>query len=263
MLVGAEGGTDHRASDRCPVGSTYQPISVLVVDDDYYAREATRSLLSRDRRTRVWGCSASTDETRRLLESTPAARHPHVVLHDIHLGEQATGIDAIPEIKELCPKTKVLVMSMDRGEDVIPASGEGRRRRLRLEERVGRRPRDSGCRDPWWTLRRDPFDRRADPQLCGGFPRIRNGDTARATPLSGDDLVPLGDDASVLHLRTVVCQADRRGAAGLGEHRLLNGIKTAYDILDARTQEVGFFPAVRGTHRLPCLRTDGVTSGAS
>ena len=100
-------------------GRTYQPVSVLVVDDDYYTREATRSLLSRDQRTRVWGVSSSTEETRRLLKSTPPSRHPHVVLHDIHLAEQATGIDAIPEIKELCPKTKILVMSMDREEQVI------------------------------------------------------------------------------------------------------------------------------------------------
>jgi len=97
-----------------------QPIRVLVVDDDYYAREATRVLLSRDKRTRVWGVSSSVAETQQLLSTNRPPAHPDVVLQDVHMTEGAhAGIAAIPSIKQLSPEVKVLVMSMDRDEDVI------------------------------------------------------------------------------------------------------------------------------------------------
>jgi len=97
-----------------------QPIRVLVVDDDYYAREATRVLLSRDRRTRVWGVASSVAETQQLLTDSRPPAHPDVVLQDVHMTEGAhAGVDAIPGIKQLSPNAKILVMSMDRDEDVI------------------------------------------------------------------------------------------------------------------------------------------------
>ena len=97
-----------------------EPIRVLIVDDDYYAREATRALLSHDRRTRVWGTSETNAETVRLLSEAAPALHPDVVLHDVHMTEgPRAGIEAIPVIKSLSPSAKILIMSMDREEEVI------------------------------------------------------------------------------------------------------------------------------------------------
>jgi len=102
------------------VVTSCEPVRVLIVDDDYYAREATRALLSRDRRTRVWGVSASNDETTRLLSDAVPAFQPDVVLLDIHMTEgPRAGIEAIPSVKALAPSAKILVMSMDRTEDVV------------------------------------------------------------------------------------------------------------------------------------------------
>jgi DNA-binding NarL/FixJ family response regulator len=114
-LVGASDHVDSGA-----VGTSCEPVRVLIVDDDYYAREATRALLSRDRRTRVWGVSASNQETDRLLRESAPAFHPDVILHDVHMTEgPRAGIEAIPGIKALAPSAKILIMSMDCAEDVI------------------------------------------------------------------------------------------------------------------------------------------------
>lgn len=101
------------------MGATPEPVRVLVVDDDYYAREATRVLLSRDRRTRVWGISSAHHETTGLLINAPKSP-PHVILQDVRLAEgPRAGIEAIPELKRLCPPAKVLMMSMDTDEEVV------------------------------------------------------------------------------------------------------------------------------------------------
>jgi DNA-binding NarL/FixJ family response regulator len=106
-----QSGTTHMKSEA---------IRVLVVDDDYYAREATRVLLSRDKRTRVWGVSGSVAETHSLLSESRPPSHPDVVLQDVHMTEgPRAGIEAIPAIKGLSPSARILVMSMDRDEDVI------------------------------------------------------------------------------------------------------------------------------------------------
>jgi len=104
------------------VGTTQQPVRVLVVDDDYYAREATRALLSHDRRTRVWGVSSANDETRALLTSGGPLL-PDVILQDVHMTEgPCAGIDAIPMLREHAPGARILIVSMDRSEPIIFAA---------------------------------------------------------------------------------------------------------------------------------------------
>ena len=99
---------------------TREPVRVLVVDDDYYAREATRALLSRDKRTRVWGMASTLEETSHLLSRNAPKCPPHVVLQDIRMTEgPRAGISAIPAIKQACPSAKILIMSMDCDEDVV------------------------------------------------------------------------------------------------------------------------------------------------
>ncbi len=91
------------------------PIRVLIVDDDYYAREALRALVARDERTRVLDTVGSGDEASSALASA-SARHepsPEVILLDVRLGDQATGgIDAIATLKAACPACRILMTSV-------------------------------------------------------------------------------------------------------------------------------------------------------
>jgi DNA-binding NarL/FixJ family response regulator len=113
-------GLESRRRVELDVAMAREPVRVLVVDDDYYAREATRVLLSRDRRTRIWGLASTLEEGEKLLTDTSVRFAPHVILQDIHLTEgPRAGISAIITWKGLCPDAKVLVMSMDCEEDVV------------------------------------------------------------------------------------------------------------------------------------------------
>ena len=103
------------------VGSTVQ---VLIVDDDYYAREALRSLVARDARTRVWDA----------VESIPAAAStfgrvadrpsvPDVVLLDVRLAEgERAGIEGIARIREFAPSVRVLVTSVSADDETVLAA---------------------------------------------------------------------------------------------------------------------------------------------
>ncbi len=98
-------------------------VNVLVVDDDYYAREAMRMLLSKDARTRVWGAASSTDEAVGLLREDRSEPPPDVVLLDIRLAEgDRAGIDAVSVVKELAPQARVLMTSVFHDEDTILAA---------------------------------------------------------------------------------------------------------------------------------------------
>lgn len=103
--------------------------SVLVIDDDYYALEALKLLISRDGRTRLWGAADSIDGALGLLASAEVPG-PAVVLLDIRFGtDERAGIDALPAIAEAAPSAKILVTSVLRSEDVvrdaIAASADG------------------------------------------------------------------------------------------------------------------------------------------
>jgi len=51
-----------------------QPVQVLIVDDDYYAREALAALVARDPRTRVWAEVQSIAEALAQLASPGGRR---------------------------------------------------------------------------------------------------------------------------------------------------------------------------------------------
>jgi DNA-binding NarL/FixJ family response regulator len=93
--------------------------SVLVVDDDIYAREALSLYFSRDRRTHLYGSAASIDEALRLGDPLGLGL-PDVVLLDISLGEaREGGIEGIPRLRERYPDTKVLMCSVSATDDLI------------------------------------------------------------------------------------------------------------------------------------------------
>jgi DNA-binding NarL/FixJ family response regulator len=101
------------------------PIRVLIVDDDYYAREALASLVSRDSRTRTWASVDSVPEALETLAATAGQRTagPDVVLLDVRLAEgERAGIEGIPAIRELAPDIRVLVTSVSADDDTVLAA---------------------------------------------------------------------------------------------------------------------------------------------
>jgi DNA-binding NarL/FixJ family response regulator len=95
--------------------------AVLVVDDDYYALEAIKLLLSRDSRTRVWGAADSPQAAVAALRGAPAgAPGPDVVLLDIRFGaDETAGITHLPAISAAAPSAKVLVTSVLQDEAIV------------------------------------------------------------------------------------------------------------------------------------------------
>lgn len=99
------------------------PVRVLVVDDDYYAREAMRSLLSRDSRTRVWGLASDVAEALELLGGTAALKAPEVILLDVRLGgAERGGIEGIPAFRAAAPTARILVTSVSNDEDIVASA---------------------------------------------------------------------------------------------------------------------------------------------
>ncbi|MDO8963173.1 MAG: response regulator transcription factor [Coriobacteriia bacterium] len=100
------------------------PIGVLIVDDDYYARDALSGLVARDARTRVWGTVDSVPAALADLANPgdrPAA--PDVALLDVRLAEgERAGIDGIAAIREQAPGIRVLITSVSADDDTVLAA---------------------------------------------------------------------------------------------------------------------------------------------
>jgi DNA-binding NarL/FixJ family response regulator len=101
------------------------PVRTLIVDDDFYAREAMRSLLARDARTRVWGTAADVGEALRSIDAALASGDPlpDVVLLDVRLHDREFGgIEGMPALREAIPSVRVLVTSISRDEATVMAA---------------------------------------------------------------------------------------------------------------------------------------------
>lgn len=100
------------------------PHSVLIVDDDYYAREAIKALLARDERTRVWGTADSIGSALEILATGDGPR-PDVVLLDVRFGnDELAGIAGLPEVASAVPSARILVTSVLRSEEIVLAAIE-------------------------------------------------------------------------------------------------------------------------------------------
>jgi DNA-binding NarL/FixJ family response regulator len=102
------------------------PVRTLIVDDDFYAREALRLLLARDGRTRVWGCSADVGEALEQIARAGGASEPmpQIVLLDVRLHDRELGgIEGIAELRAALPAaTRILVTSISRDESTVLAA---------------------------------------------------------------------------------------------------------------------------------------------
>jgi DNA-binding NarL/FixJ family response regulator len=100
------------------------PVRTLIVDDDFYAREAMRSLLSRDARTRVWGCAADVaDALEQIGPRSGADVTPDVVLLDVRLHDREYGgIEGMPPLRDALPDARILVTSISRDEPTVVAA---------------------------------------------------------------------------------------------------------------------------------------------
>lgn len=96
------------------------PVRTLIVDDDFYAREALRSLIARDPRTRVWGEASDIAEALAALVSAGPGPLPEVVLLDLRLHEREFGgIEGLPALRAAAPDARMLVTSMSRDEPTV------------------------------------------------------------------------------------------------------------------------------------------------
>jgi DNA-binding NarL/FixJ family response regulator len=101
------------------------PVRTLIVDDDFYARDALRSLLSRDARTRVWGDAGDASEAIAIVDSATSTGEPlpEVVLLDVRLNDdERAGIEALPDLKAHLRDARFLITSVSCDEDTVLAA---------------------------------------------------------------------------------------------------------------------------------------------
>ena len=97
-----------------------EKIRVLIVDDDYYVRQALTTLLGKDQRTQVVGEAASPEETIDFIARGKSELQPDVVLLDMEYKQSTmTGIDAVRGVRQRMPEVKIIVFSMTRDDDFI------------------------------------------------------------------------------------------------------------------------------------------------
>jgi DNA-binding NarL/FixJ family response regulator len=108
-------------------------LSILIADDHEVVRRGIRSLLEARPEWRICGETA----TARQAIDQVGKRRPSLVLLDLTLPDM-NGLEAIPQIRRVCPDTKILVLTMnDSGEmatRVLAAGANG----LVLKSEAGR-----------------------------------------------------------------------------------------------------------------------------
>lgn len=95
-------------------------IKVMIIDDDYYVREALEMLFSRSPKTKVTLVASTPTESIEVLKNCEEDDIPEVILLDCKFeNTNETGIHFIEAIKEARPEAKILMSSMNREEDLV------------------------------------------------------------------------------------------------------------------------------------------------
>ena len=82
-----------------------EPIKVFIIDDDFFVRQATTSLLTKDERTEVIGTASSLSEALATIKETPT-----IFLLDMDLKQsRESGVEAIGPLKEAYPETNIWI----------------------------------------------------------------------------------------------------------------------------------------------------------
>jgi DNA-binding NarL/FixJ family response regulator len=90
-------------------------IKVFIIDDDFFVRQATTSLLTKDERTEVVGTASAPAEALSQIKTAP-----DIILLDMDFKHaQESGLEAIAPLKKSFPETDILIFSMSRDENLI------------------------------------------------------------------------------------------------------------------------------------------------
>jgi two-component system nitrate/nitrite response regulator NarL len=95
-------------------------IRVVLVDDDYYMRQALLALLWKESDVEVVGVASCPAELIYLVSKGDIQEKADVVLLDMkYIGDEMTGINAIEEIRDEISGAKIVILSMLSQTDVV------------------------------------------------------------------------------------------------------------------------------------------------
>jgi len=93
---------------------------VVVIDDDYFVRQALTALLTKDPRTEILTTAATPEEALEWLRRKGTSTRIDVILLDVQFAHaELSGLEAIPLLRQQVPQAAILLFSMIRDDQVI------------------------------------------------------------------------------------------------------------------------------------------------
>src|SRR5690606_8034913 len=100
----------------------FKVLKVLILDTDYYARQAINSYLAWDRRTRVVHLADTLESVVEYMERTPEIEWPDVVLLDADAAKTPDALaQLIARLEETIPDVMTLVLDRELDLDMVSA----------------------------------------------------------------------------------------------------------------------------------------------
>lgn len=95
-----------------------EKIKVMICDDTKYLCDAVKLAIESEEDMEFSGMALSSDECRQMVGKTPC----DVLLLDIRIEAERSGIDVIPEIKDINPNIKIIMLTSYLSEEYVFAS---------------------------------------------------------------------------------------------------------------------------------------------
>lgn len=232
-------------------------LKVLLMDTDFYTRQAVNSYLAWDRRTRVIFLASSPDQMWAYIANAPQAEYPDVILMDAdHFGNPENLRDSIKRLQDRVDGVLVVCLAQFMNPALVEAAAIAGARAYLLKEEVRLQIAWAIC----FTLDHDFVVTALVAQQCAHLtqPRIR-----RAVVLPEQRSYPeLTDRIRQAVLLSVVEGMPAHLAAdemGISLHTIRGYIKEGYRILesyDAAEYPVDMTPQERAFMRLTALARD-------